>query len=144
MCFYVNTGTTATWADAQTACQAKSANLATITSSTDDDAVQALCSADTWIGLNDKTTDDSYTWIEDNSALIRGTSYENWFGTSNPLAGSNGSDCIKKQYAKTGQWNDVGCSKTMNYACSMPAVSSCATTTTAFVTTTVSAGSAAR
>ena len=49
------------------------------------------------------------------------------FGTSNPINPPNSNvNCVKKMKEKEGQWNDVGCSKQLNYACSMEAVKTCA------------------
>jgi hypothetical protein len=146
------------WDDAVTACQAKGASIASIADATEQADVVAMLSADAWIGLNDGTTDDTFLW-EDGSS----PAYTNWYGTSNPLSPPNGKpNCVKMQFANSGEWNDVGCSKTLNYVCRMDAADSCnptttvattttsttsttttttATTTTTFVTTTAAAGS---
>ena len=48
------------------------------------------------------------------------------FGTSNPINPPNANvNCVKKMKEKDGQWNDVGCSKQLTFACSMDAVKSC-------------------
>ena len=89
---------------------------------------------DCWIGLDDKVTDGTFVWTGDGSA----PAYTNWYGTNpNPHAVQN---CVKKRGALTnadgssnvnnGKWDDVGCGKLLNYACSMAAIDSCASTTT--------------
>jgi len=128
---------TATYADATTACTSLGASLATITTADQDTAVNGLMSGsvDCWIGLNDAAVDQSFVWTEDSSAL---GSYTNWYG-SNPAAHAT-QNCVKKKANQNGQWDDVGCGKTLNYACSM--VASCGVTTTAFATTTVQGSTA--
>ena len=42
--------------------------------SSQDTAVTALMSSDTWIGLNDITNDDNFVWVGTNSS----PSYTNW------------------------------------------------------------------
>ena len=76
-------------------------------------------SVDCWIGLNDKTTDTVFLWLEDSSP----PTYSNWYGSNPGL--STVQNCVKKKSAQNGQWDDVGCGKSINYACSMAAVQSC-------------------
>ena len=74
---------------------------------------------DCWIGLNDLETDESFRWLENGST----PSYTNWYG-ANPAV-STVQNCVKKKASQDGTWDDVGCFKTLNYACSMAAVNSC-------------------
>ena len=67
-CYFVSTDTT-TWSGAVTACQALSADLATIESATVDNAMVSLMQSDTWIGLNDPTASKVWEWSEDSAAL---------------------------------------------------------------------------
>merc|ERR1712181_202908 len=133
-CFYVSSDI-ATFNDSITACEALGADLATITDSSEDDLITSLMPDDTWIGLNDIDVDETFVWQDGSSA-----SYTNWFGSGNPISPANTNvNCVKKQANKDGQWNDIGCSKELNYACSMAAADSCATTTTTTTTTTYAA-----
>merc|ERR1719430_2567083 len=96
-------------------------------------------SDDTWIGLNDKTTEGTFEWIEDTSTL---GAYDNWYGSNNPNSGSTTQSCVVKKNlgssnANHGKWDDVGCNKDLPYACSMDAVT-CGSTTTTVTTTTTS------
>jgi len=133
--------------DAVTACTAKGAEIGKFADATQEADAFALMTADTWIGLNDEAadtaalevtqTDNGFVWADGSTPT-----YYNWYGTGNPMTPSNAKKtCVKMQFDQSGQWNDVGCGKTMNYVCKMDAVDSCATTTT-FVSTTP-AGSAA-
>merc|ERR1712130_901156 len=113
-CFYVSTDT-ATQADAVTACEAKGAILATISDASQQTDVAAMISADAWIGLNDIAVDETFVWQDDSTA-----SYTNWYGTSNPISPANTNvNCVKMQFSQSGQWNDIGCGKELNYVCSM-------------------------
>ena len=101
-----------------------SAYLATVNSEDEDNTITAMMSADTWIGLNDKVLEETFTWLQDSSASV---SFTNWFGTS-PNIGTNSTnqDCVvKKNLGNTnhGKWRDVTCGKTLPYACRMPAIS---------------------
>ena len=119
--------------DAVTACESLGAVLATVNDATEHDDLYALIgSDDTWIGLNDIAVDETFVWQDGSSA-----SYTNWFGSGNPISPANTNvNCVKMQANKDGQWNDIGCGKELNYACSMDAVDSCATTTTTTTTKT--------
>jgi len=105
--------------------------LATIDDATQDAALTGLMQGkDIYIGLNDKTTEGTFTWIEDGSAL----GYKNWYDnqplsqpTGSPTNAQNTQSCVVKKFtgttsANNGEWDDVGCNKvTINYACSMAA-----------------------
>jgi len=104
--------------------------LATIEDSTQDATLTGLMQGkDIYIGLNDKTTEGTFTWIEDGSAL----GHTNWYTNqpkSQPGSATNAQltqSCVVKKFlgttlANNGQWDDVGCNKVdINYACSMPA-----------------------
>merc|ERR1711971_1396627 len=140
-CFYVSTDL-ATQEDAVTACEAKGAILATISDADQQTDVAAMITDDAWIGLNDIAVDETFEWQDGSSA-----SYTNWFGTGNPISPANTNvNCVKMQFSKSGQWNDIGCSKELYYVCSMDVADSCdsattlgataATTTTTTTTTT--------
>ena len=80
---------------------------------------------DCWIGLDDKATDGTFVWNEDGST----PTYTNWYG-SNPVLHAV-QNCVKKKLLTSGnvnqgKWDDVGCGKELDYACSMPAIDSCA------------------
>jgi len=94
------------------------ATLATIDSSTEDSAVYALMSTtvDCYIGLNDLATEGKFVWTEDGTE----PTFTNWYGT-NPRTHTV-QNCVVKKSKQSGKWDDVGCNKSINYACSMPAV----------------------
>jgi len=105
-----------------TACSDLGAVLATVESAYDDTVILNMMAKDTWIGLNDKDVEGTFTWIADSSNL---GSYINWYG-SNP-GSSTVQSCVIKKFLTAGnpnqgQWDDVGCNKDLPYACSMAAV----------------------
>jgi len=137
---------TATWDNANTMCNAYGGTLATITSQEEDDTVNSLITdtaIDLWIGLNDKTTEGTFAWVADGSAL--GVGWTNWYGsnpTSDPSKDPNASpqkvhDCVAKKATIAGanfaKWDDVGCGKSFHVACRTEAYDSCNPTT--FVST---------
>ena len=64
-------------------------------------------SDDTWIGLNDHSTEGSWQWLENMAAL---GSYTNWYGT-NPNVDNTIQNCVVKKKSQNGEWDDVGCGK---------------------------------
>jgi len=72
-------------------------------------AVEGLLDgADIWIGLNDLTTDQDWTWSD-------GTTfgYDNWW-TNRPKTNA-GQDCVKMK--TTGLWDNVSCTTERPYVC---------------------------
>jgi len=101
--------TASAFADAQTACEGEGGNLASIESQAEQDAVFGLIGAtDTWIGANDIASDQVFAWSD--AATF---SYDNWF-TNRPKTNAN-QDCVKMK--TTGAWDNVLCTKTLQYAC---------------------------
>lgn len=64
------------WPDAQAQCQRAGGNLVTISSDAENAAVHALIgdNFDTWIGVNDRTTEGTYQWASGEQL-----SYSRWF-----------------------------------------------------------------
>ena len=80
---------------------------------------------DCWIGLDDKAAEGTFVWTEDGSTPV----YTNWY-PNNPSPHTV-QNCVKKKFlgssnVNNGKWDDVGCGKLLNYACSMAAIDSCA------------------
>jgi len=86
---------------------------------------------DCWIGLNDLSTEGTFVWEEDGSSPV----YTNWYSVNPTGASANAQavqDCVLKKAKQSGMWDDVGCNKLKNFACSMAADYYCGPTTTAF------------
>ena len=125
-CFHVSTSQL-NFANAVSACQGMGAKLATISSSTEDEKVWNLMSADgppaqedwTYIGLNDLQVEGAFVW-QDGTSL---NGYTNWYdGDPN---GESQHNCVLKGHMENGKWSDVDCAEENRYACSMEAEQSC-------------------
>merc|ERR1719228_2737597 len=99
-CFNVFS-TEVAWADAQTACEGYGGNLATIESAAEQTAVEGLLAGtDIWIGLNDITTDQEWTWYD--GATF---SYDNWW-TNRPKNNAD-QDCVKMKTTGLGMMGQL-------------------------------------
>ncbi len=100
------------WEAAQAACKAAGYDgLATITSQAEQEllfSLEVLGESDTWIGLNDREEEGSWTWLSG-----RNDTYRNWSG-GEPNNGNGGTEenCAHMTGAPTGAWNDQECSAT--------------------------------
>ncbi|XP_037801965.1 low affinity immunoglobulin epsilon Fc receptor-like [Penaeus monodon] len=81
-------------------------------------------SADTWIGLNDRSSEGRYRWDADNS----GASYTKWAGgqpdNDRPwyqLWWGDGEDCVMMLKSSSYYWNDADCDNNYRFACERPA-----------------------
>jgi len=119
------------WADSQTSCETNGGDLASIESQAEQDAVFALTAggADTWIGANDILSNQEWLWSSNFATL---DSYNNWW-TNRPKDNEN-QDCVKMK--TTGTWDNVICSKSLQYVCQRLPISSCAPTTATTTVTT--------
>ncbi len=115
---YMAVTSTQTWYNAKSGCESSGGWLVTIHSSAENTLVNALFGADKWIGLNDLSTEGTYTWLYGSS------SYYSW-ATNEPNNYNGGEDCIG-QYAG-GTWNDFSCTSTLSgYVCQItPSCSQC-------------------
>jgi len=97
------------WAAAQTACEGYGGNLASIESADEQTAVEGLLAGtDIWIGGNDLTTDQDWSW-QDGATF----GYTNWW-TNRPKTNAD-QDCVKMK--TTGLWDNVSCTTDRPYAC---------------------------
>ena len=102
----------ASWYDAETACETDGAHLVRINSATENAFVLSLHPAgDIWIGLSDHLVEAQFRWT-DGSATAGG--YQNWQGGQPNDAGGS-EDCGEMNVA--GGWNDNGCTFVETYVC---------------------------
>jgi C-type mannose receptor len=96
------------WEDSEIACMALGANchLASIHSSAENTIVKQLIAEKAWIGLHDKTTEN--TFINSDGTA---NDYTNWH-SGEPNDAGMGEDCTEINYFSTG-WNDNGCNDTL-------------------------------
>ncbi|XP_063422181.1 macrophage mannose receptor 1-like [Mytilus trossulus] len=113
-CFQFN-DTKKNWLDARESCQSQGGDLATV----DTDAVNSFVIGlinrndnEYWIGLNDRTQNRKYIWIQSGAQL---SSFNKWCKNEpNDYTGTE--SCV--QYFTTNLcWNDRGCSAQLKYIC---------------------------
>ena len=123
-CFHVSTAVV-NYTNAVTACQGMGAELATISTQTEEELVwNLMVNVRHWayIGLNDIEKEDAFVWQNSSTEI----SYENWA----PNEPNGDGDCVIKPGPSAftwanGAWLDEPCQKTGNYACSMAAEEIC-------------------
>ena len=118
------------WDDANTGCTAIGATLASIESQCEQDLVfEVSTKVDTWIGGNDKTTEGTFVWPNGNefyksSAAVSGVFTKLHAGFSKESQTTQ--HCVQLK-ATSGEWDDVVCTKTLNYVCEKAAYAGAAT-----------------
>ena len=90
------------------------AELATVSSQTEQDAVFALTgSSRAWIGLTDFLSEGDFSWV-DGTAFDESSSFNNW--SNNAPNNLNGNQhCVIMR--PDGEWDDVLCNKKEAYIC---------------------------
>ncbi|KAH3824009.1 aggrecan core protein-like [Dreissena polymorpha] len=122
--------TAATWTDAEADCVARGGHLAHVPDQRHQDAIYHVTSQhlghDVWIGLNDRNLERHYEWSSGDPV-----NYTNWIGRHEDVLLHGVQDCAGLG-AKTfqGQWNDVECSRKLNYLCEFRATMSTVLATT--------------
>jgi hypothetical protein len=106
------------WETARTRCQTLGYDLAVIGDAMEDDFVFGQIDArafhDTWIGMNDRTTEDTWQWID-------GTpfAYRHWDDGEPNDGGDSGEDCglIMTRDGRETEWDDRDCGDPYPYVC---------------------------
>uniref|UniRef100_A0A8W8K3F6 Fibropellin-1 n=1 Tax=Magallana gigas TaxID=29159 RepID=A0A8W8K3F6_MAGGI len=104
------------WQGATTSCQQSGASLVTVSNSTIQAFLGNLCTEDgnIWIGLNDRTNEGAFVWVENSAAI----SYSNWH-TNQPDDAGDGEDCVHL-IPSTHKWNDINCAANFSFICQAP------------------------
>ena len=111
------------WTAARSFCQSVGYDLAVIEDAPEDafivaEIVSALGAADTWIGLEDRTTPGTYVWIDGTTVWSGsgpvGGRYNNWRGGA--PENTPGQACVEID-GPTGQWADNGCGARLQFVC---------------------------
>jgi hypothetical protein len=98
------------WTDAETACHALGAHLASIASAGENTFVDTLISDRTvWLGASDTTTEGSWLWNTGETVV-----FTNW-DSGQPDNGSGSEDCALMR--GSGRWNDDQCGSDHGYVC---------------------------
>ncbi|XP_072023076.1 neurocan core protein-like [Amphiura filiformis] len=114
-CYIYVSSITRSWSGAETYCsRVYGANLVSIHSSEEQSFVKELIteSALTWIGLNDRTTEDSFKWSD-------GTQNDyNYWNPGEPNNAHDTEDCVAVlTNSASMKWNDVSCTLDKRFVC---------------------------
>jgi hypothetical protein len=111
-CYFFEKSDEKDWVDARTACTGRGTgwNLATIDDQTENDFIEQKLSNDTWIGLNDRTTEGTFVWSSGSTSTFR-----SWDG-GEPSSG----DCVNMS-DNDGDWSVEDCDDDEDYVCEGPA-----------------------
>jgi len=97
-------------------CVNMGANLVSIESQAEQDAVFALTGATGgWIGFTDFLNEGTFSWVDPSDVSV---TYTNW-RVNQPNNGNNNQHCT--QIRPDGDWDDVICDKNQQYVCQKPA-----------------------
>ena len=124
---------------AEDGCKSVGAHLTSIESQCEQDTVSGLANeAAVWTGGNDRTTEGTFVWLNGNEFYKDGAASAGVYtklSTGFNKAAQSTQHCVQMQAA--GDWDDVVCSKSLNYICEKEAYAGAATfvQTTLFATT---------
>ena len=101
------------WTEAQKTCQSYSANLISVRNQEENVYIQhRLNGARGWIGLNDRGTEGTFVWADNQT-----NNFTYW--AKNQPNNFNNEDCVHTLGVKHSfKWNDVSCRSCHNYTCS--------------------------
>jgi len=99
------------WQDAQNACLARTAHLATVTSAEEQALLLPVLRSLTWLGAHDMGTEGSFEW-----ATGEPFGYAAWGGGEpDDGPGGGGADCLA--VGPSGAWEDDACNGGASYLC---------------------------
>ena len=125
-----------TWDNANSGCKSLGSELASIESQCEQNTVFEVANkAAAWIGGNDKDSEGTFTWPSGTEFYKSGAAVAGVY--TNLASGFNSASqttqhCVQIQDSD-GEWDDVVCSKTLNYVCEKEAYAGAAT----FIQTTI-------
>jgi hypothetical protein len=99
-----------TWEMARDKCRADGGDLATIVNSAENTAVLNMFSYTLWIGLNDRATEGSFTWVDGAQSTFR-----DWYPQEPDNFNSN-EDCTALG-PNEHKWNDLACDEYLRFLC---------------------------
>ena len=109
------------YADAHAACLARGADLVSIHSQEQQEAIAGAAYASygghIWIGLNDLETEGTFAWTDGSPV-----DYQNW-NDNEPNDHGSGEDCGHLYEGNGNKWNDLPCHHPAGYLCRVPDLS---------------------
>ncbi|XP_077993135.1 C-type mannose receptor 2-like [Glandiceps talaboti] len=117
-CYYFGSNQM-TFADAELTCEGFGAALASIEDGTEESFLSGRMDnirAWLWIGLNDRTTENSWEWVDGTQVT-----FINW-ADNEPNDYDTGEDCVVMEYNENiiGEWNDKPCDMMAGFVCKFP------------------------
>ena len=106
-----------TWSSAEGYCNELGGHLASVHSSEENDFIFGLVDKQkVWIGANDLNTEGVWVW-SDGSAF----DYRKWRSGEPNNMGKEGENCghLKHHDDHSKDWNDIQCSHTLNFVCTL-------------------------
>ena len=110
-----------TWTNAQSDCESRGGDLASVRSSEENAEAYALTGGvSTWIGYNDKAVEGSWVWTDGYTG-----DYSNWLSGEPGPPGTDYEDCACYYYLFTEwgygeSWGDLTCTESQAYLCRFP------------------------
>lgn len=106
--YYLKKGSAATtWTAAKADCESIGAHLSVFSDLDENDHVDGQFAGDSWIGLSDRATEGTWTWVNGST-----DAYRNW-GAFAPHANDTTRSCV----AVSISWQDVDCGDKKEYSC---------------------------
>ncbi|XP_033126040.1 hyalin-like [Anneissia japonica] len=100
-----------TWQSARSSCQSNQADLVVVKNDAENNFLFTTFKTRVWIGLTDLELEGTFKWITTGTE----PSYTN-FITGEPNNQGN-EDCVEINSVHKGEWNDLPCSRYLNYVC---------------------------
>ena len=117
------------WDVAEDGCKNIGAHLASIESQCEQNTVVGIANGvAVWTGGNDQASEGTFVWLNGNEFYTSGAAVSGAFtklSTGFNSASTDTQHCV--QLGATGEWDDVVCSKTLNYVCEKAAYAGAAT-----------------
>jgi hypothetical protein len=95
------------WPAAKADCESKGAYLAVISDRIENDDVDNDFLGDSWIGLSDQATENTFVWVNGSTDAYRN------FGNGAPHSNNTNRNCVMLNI----DWQDVDCTSSKQYAC---------------------------
>jgi len=103
------------WDDARTACQGDSTEYDLVTIDSQELANYFVQHVDSWIGLNDRASEGTFTWVNGNELSFGKVVGQTPWNSGEPNNFDGGEHCVHTD--ANGEWNDNKCATELKYIC---------------------------